>query len=332
VIEHQHTPRSPLRVVLAGGTGQIGQTLAPAFAAEGHDVVILSRNPAPGGYRSVEWDAKTLGGWTREIDGADVVVNLAGRSVDCRYNEANRRAIMESRVDSTTALGKAIAQADDPPPLWLQSSTATIYAHTYDAPNDEATGILGGDEPDVPDTWRFSIDVAKAWEDAALPFETDRTRVVLMRSAMVLAPTRGGVFDVLLKLARRRLAGPVAGGRQFFSWIHHDDFTRSLLWLIDHEDVRGAVNIASPNPLPQGEFMRRLRDAAGVRVGLPATRWMAEIGAWAMRTETELIFKSRRVVPGRLMERGFSFHHPTWPETARDLVEARRTADVLKVR
>lgn len=329
MIEHQHTPAGPLRVVLAGGSGQIGQTLAPAFAADGHEVVILSRDPGPG---AVEWDAKTVGPWAREIDGADVVINLAGRSVDCRYNEANRRAIMESRVDSTTALGNAIAQAERPPPVWLQSSTATIYSHRYDAPNDEATGILGGDEHDVPDTWRFSIGVAKAWEEAALPFESERTRVVLLRSAMVMAPNRGGIFDVLLGLVRRRLAGPVAGGRQYMSWVHHEDFTRALRWLIEHDDVRGPVNIAAPNPLPQADFMRALRSAAGVRVGLPATRWMAAIGAFAMRTETELVFKSRRVVPGRLLEEGFTFGHPTWPEAARDLVQAWRTAPVLKMR
>ncbi len=308
-------------IVLAGGTGQVGTILRRAFAAAGHEVVILSRS---GRGSTVPWDGRTLGPWAEHVDGADVVVNLAGRSVDCRYNAANRRAMMDSRVDSTRVLGEAIARASDPPALWLQSSTATIYAHRYDAPNDERTGILGGDEPGAPDTWRFSIDVAKAWERAASEAVTPHTRKVLLRSAMVMSPDRGGVFDVLLRLVRLRLAGPAAGGRQYVSWIHHEDFVAALRWLIEHDGVEGAVNVASPNPLPQRELFAQLREAWGTRIGLPATRWMLEAGALALRTETELILKSRRVVPGRLLEGGFAFARPGWDGASRDLVAARR--------
>jgi len=290
----------------------------------GHEVVILSRNPAPGTVRAVAWDARTAGDWVQEVDGADVVLNLAGRSVNCRYTSANRQEIMGSRVDSTVALGTAIAQAAWPPRVWLQASTATIYAHRHDAANDEHTGILGGGEPDVPDTWRFSTDVARAWEAAAEQFDLPRTRLVLLRSAMVMSPRRGGIFDVLLGLVRRGLGGRVAGGRQYISWVHHEDFARALLWLVERDDLQGAVNIAAPGPLPQAEFMAALRAAWGARVGLPATRWMAEIGAFAMRTETELVFKSRRVVPARLLESGFTFHHPAWPQAADDLCRAKR--------
>ena len=311
-----------MKLIVPGGSGQVGQVVARAFADD--EVVVLSRSGGGGtpGTRTVEWDGRTLGAWASEIDGADVVVNLAGRSVNCRYTDANRRQIMDSRVESTRAVGEAIARAERPPRVWLQASTATIYAHRIDAPNDEHGGILGGNEPDVPDTWRFSIEVARAWERAAQAAELPRTRTVLMRAAIVMSPDRGGAFDTLLGLVRRRLGGPVAGGGQYVSWIHHHDFARALRFLIEDEDLDGPVNLAAPNPLPQRELMRALREAAGVRAGLPATRWMAEVGALAMRTETELVLKSRRVVPRRLLEAGFEFEHPTWPEAARDLVRA----------
>jgi uncharacterized protein (TIGR01777 family) len=309
-----------MRFVLAGGSGQVGTVLARGLAGDGHDVVVLSRSAtAPAGTRAVRWDARTLGAWTREIDGADVVVNLAGRSVNCRYNAANRRLIMQSRVDSTRVIGEAIAAAARPPRVWLQSSTATIYAHRLDAPNDERSGIIGGGEPGAPDTWNFSIDVARAWERTLAEAVTPGTRKVAMRSAMVMSPDRGGIFDTLRTLARRGLGGPAAGGRQYISWIHHRDFVRAVGWLVEHDDIDGAVNLASPNPLPNADFMRALRRACGTRVALPASKLMLEAGALLMRTESELVLKSRRVVPGRLLERGFAFEQPDWPRAARDL-------------
>ena len=309
-----------MRIVLPGGTGQVGTILARSLRAEGHDVVILSRSPARSPYAAVfHWDARTLGPWKAVIDGADVVINLAGRNVNCRYNDANRRAIMDSRVESTRVLGEAIARAARPPRVWLQSSTATIYAHRLDAPNDERSGIIGGSEPGVPASWRFSIEVAKAWEREATSVTLPKTRLVLLRSAMVMSPDRGGIFDTLLRLVRLGLGGSPAGGRQFVSWIHDHDFVRVVRWLIDREDVDGVVNVAAPDPLPFRDFMRALRRAWGMPIGLPATRWMLEIGAFLMRTETELVLKSRRVVPGRLLEAGFGFDQPTWPEASRDL-------------
>jgi uncharacterized protein (TIGR01777 family) len=252
------------------------------------------------------------------LDGANVVVNLAGRSVNCRYNAENRRLIKESRVDSTRVVGQAIAQARQPPPVWLQMSTATIYAHRFDAANDEASGIMGGLEPDTPDTWRFSIEVATAWEQALDGAVTPHTRKVKLRSAMVMSPDRGGVFDVLLGLVRRGLGGTAGNGRQYVSWIHGQDFVRAIDWLIEH-DLEGPVNLAAPNPVPNAEFMRALRQAWGSRFGLPAARWMLEVGAVFMRTETELVLKSRRVVPGRLLQAGFTFDFPDWPAAALDL-------------
>ncbi|MBX9579333.1 MAG: TIGR01777 family oxidoreductase [Gemmataceae bacterium] len=315
-----------MKSIIPGGSGQVGAVLARHFAAAGHEVVVLSRSPAPAPWKVVGWDGETVGPWATELDGADVVVNLAGRSVNCRYTAANRRAILDSRVNSTRTVGAAIARAARPPRAWLQASTATIYAHTFDRDNDEATGVLGGSEPNAPDTWRFSIDVATAWEKALAEADTPHTRKVALRSAMTMSPGRGGVFDVLLGLVRRGLGGRAGGGRQFVSWVHDRDFCRAVDWLIDHDDVSGPVNVSSPHPLPNADFMRELRRAWGVRSGLPAARWMVEVGTWALRTESELVLKSRRVVPGRLLAGGFAFLFPTWPEAARDLCARWRAA------
>lgn len=313
-----------MKVILPGGSGQVGTILARALQQHGHDIVVLCRNPRPAPWPVRSWDGRTLGDWTAELDGADVVINLAGRSVNCRYNAANRREILDSRVESTRVIGLAMATCRQPPPTWLQMSTATIYAHRYDAPNDEATGILGGDEPVAPDTWRFSIDVAKAWEGALDDAETPRTRKVKLRSAMVMSPDRGGIFDTLLGLVRTGLGGTAGDGRQYVSWIHEQDFIRAVLWLIEHPEITGAVNLASPTPLPNAEFMRILREAWGTRIGLPAYPWMLEIGARILQTETELILKSRRVVPGRLLDHGFVFKFPEWQTAAIDLCSVWR--------
>ena len=314
-----------MKIVIPGGTGQIGGILSRTLLARNHDVVVLSRGGTSDA-RLVVWDGRTLGPWAREVDGADVVINLAGRSVNCRYTDANLKAMMSSRVDATRAVGTAIAKAVRPPRVWLQMSTATIYAHRVDAPNDEATGRIGGDEPEAPSYWKFSVDIAQAWERAQEEAATPRTRKVALRSTMVMSPDRGGVFDVLLGLTRAGLGGPIAGGRQFVSWIHDRDFTRAVDLLIERDDIEGPVNLAAPNPIPQRDFMAALRAAWGRRIGMPATKWMVGIGAFFLRTDPELTLKSRRVVPGRLLGAGFSFEFPAWPDAARDLVERRRAA------
>ena len=308
-----------MRIVIPGGSGQVGTILARAFQNDGHDVVVLSRRPGVRPWREVAWDGARLGAWQREIDGSDVVINLAGRSVNCRYTAANQDEILRSRVLSTRVVGEAIAGAARPPHVWLQASTATIYAHRYDRANDERSGMLGGDESSAPSSWRFSIDVARAWERAFEEATTERTRKITLRSAMTLSPDPGGVFDTLVELVRRGLGGSAGDGRQFMSWIHYEDFIAAVRWLIGRDDINGIVNVASPNPLPNAEFMRLLREACGVSFGLPASKWMLEIGAVFMRTETELILKSRRVVPARLLEHGFQFKYPDWRRTAQGL-------------
>ena len=302
-----------MKIIIAGGTGQVGTILARTFHADKHETIVLSRNALEkSAWRVVQWDAETLGDWAKELEGADVVINLAGRSVNCRYTPENRREIIESRVKSAKIVGEAIAKTSNPPQVWLQASTATVYAHRYDAPNDEITGIIGGDEPDAPDTWKFSIDVAKAWEKAANEADTPRTRKVLLRSAMTMSPDKNGIFDVMLGLVRRGLGGTSGDGRQYLSWVHDADFIRSIYWLIEHKEMSGAINIAAPNPLPNKDFMRILREAWGISFGLPANKLMLEVGAIFMGTETELVLKSRRVVPTKLLESGFQFEFPHW--------------------
>jgi hypothetical protein len=308
-----------MKLVIPGGSGQVGTLLARAFHAEGHEIVVLSRRPASAPWRTVAWDGENLGDWVAELDGAEVVINLAGRNVNCRYTAANRRLILDSRVNSTRVLGAAIAQAHPAPRLWLQASTATIYAHRYDAPNDEATGRIGGFEPGAPRPWTFSIEVARAWEQAVDEAQLPRTRTVKMRSAITLSPDPGGIFDTILRLVRLGLGGRHGDGQQFVSWVHYEDFIRAVKWLIDHPQIQGPVNIAAPFPLPNDSFMQILRQAWGSPVGLPATRWMLEIGALILQTETELLLKSRRVVPGKLTKAGFRYRFPDWDPAARDL-------------
>lgn len=297
------------KIILAGGSGFLGRLLSLHLAGCGHEVVILTRTPsAPTGpIREVVWDGKSITGWARELDGALAVINLAGRSVDCRYHARNRRLIMDSRVDSTRVLGEAIRRWATPPRVWLNSSTATIYKHSFDRSMDEATGEIGA-TPEVQDA--FSVEVAKAWEKTLDDVPTPSTRKVALRTAMVFGTARGGVFQVLRRLVRIGLGGKMAEGRQYVSWIHEEDFCRAIDWLLIREDLSGPINVAAPNPLPNREMMETFRSVAGVSLGVPANRWMLETGAFLLRTETELILKSRRVVPRRLTDSGFQFRHP----------------------
>lgn len=306
------------KLVLPGGSGFLGKLLARWFDGLGWDVLILARrvNPQPPVGRAAVWDGRTLGRWTEELEEADAVVNLAGRSVNCRYHARNRRGMMDSRIQSTAILGEAIARCRRPPRVWLNLSTATIYKHSFDRPMDEATGEIGA-TPAAKDA--FSVEVAIAWERAFDAAQTPGTRKVALRTAMVLGREPGSVFQVLRRLARLGLGGAMGDGRQYMSWIHEIDFCRAVAWLIDHEDVAGPVNLAAPNPLPNRDVMRLFRQICGMPIGLPASHWMLEIGAFFLRTETELIIKSRRVVPARLLEQGFAFQFPHLEDALRDL-------------
>jgi len=304
------------RIVLAGGSGFLGVLLAHYLEAHGNEVIVLTRTvrspPA------LQWDGTSLGRWAEYLDGSKAVVNMAGRSVNCRYTKRNRRLIMESRVNSTRLLGEAIARCGKPPAVWLNASTATIYKHSLSRPMDESNGEIAP-TPEAKDA--FSVEVACEWEKTLAAAQTPITRKIALRTAMVFGRAKGSVFDVLRRLVRLGLGGKMADGNPFVSWIHEEDFCRSIEWLIGESELTGAVNICAPHPVPNREMMSAIRQVCGVPFGLPATRWMLELGAVFLRTETELIIKSRRVVPGRLLASGFSFHFPTLPEALQNLCD-----------
>ncbi len=296
------------RIILAGGSGFLGTVLADYFTARGTEIIVLTRTPGTrtGLIRQVGWDGATAGDWRKELEGARVLINLAGISVNCRYHARNRKRMLDSRLNSTRVLGDAIARCANPPPVWLNSSTATIYKHTYGPAWDEA-GEIGGcrEAKDI-----FSVLVATEWERIFNEATTPRTRKVALRSAMVLGHARNSVLPSLFRLGRLGLGGPWAGGRQFVSWIHQEDFCRAVEWILEHENLTGAVNVAAPNPVTNAELMATIRKVCRAPFGLPAHHWLLEFGALLIRTETELIIKSRRVVPGKSLANGFVFLHP----------------------
>jgi uncharacterized protein (TIGR01777 family) len=299
------------KIVIAGGNGFLGRHLGQHFQQLGYRVVTIGRGVAPGP-DSMRWDARTLGPWAAELEGAAVLVNLAGRTVDCRYNEANKREIIASRVGSTRVLGQAVAACAVPPQVWLNSSTATIYADTQgDKPaNTEADGIIGTG---------FSVEVATAWEQAFRGCSIPATRQVALRTSIVLG-TDGGAFPVMAKLARLGLCTPQGAGRQWVSWLHIQDFCRAVEFLTTKTDEAGAFNLCAPNPLTNQEFNHLLERAMRPWLRLAQPRWLLEIGAFALRTETELILKSRKVYPQRLLELGFDFAFPTCERAIEDLL------------
>jgi uncharacterized protein (TIGR01777 family) len=312
------------RIVLVGGSGQVGNILARHFHQQQTDVWVIARTTFSAPWRVVAWNGLQLGDWVKALAGADAVINLAGRSVDCRYGPRNKAEILESRIRSTKLVGEAIQTLTTPPPVWLNASTATIYRNSTDRAMDEKTGELGGTEANVPDSWRFSIEVAKRWEESFFDAKTPQTRKVALRSAMTMSPDRGGVFDALLGLVRFGLGGRFGSGEQYISWIHERDFVRAIEFVIANKRISGVVNVAAPNPQPNTEFMHNLRAAWGVQFGIPIPKSMLEIGAVFLRTETELVLKSRRVVPGRLLDDGFRFEFPEWPAAAVELVQRWR--------
>ena len=316
-----------LRIVIPGGSGQLGRVLAQFFQARGHHVTVLTRGPFAAPWQTVHWDGETIGPWTEHLEGADVCINLAGRSVNCRYTLANRQAIYDSRINTTRLLQDVIANLADPPKVWFNASTATIYRHALDREMDEETGELGGDEPGAPKKWNFSIHVAKDWEAAFFAAPTPRTRKIALRSAVVLSAQRGNPFVIYSNLVRLGLGGTQGNGRQFVSWIHEEDFVRAVEFLIFRDDLAGIMNLAAPNPLPNRDFMAALREAWDMPNGLPAPAPLLEIAAFFHRTETELLLKSRCVFPTRLFDAGFEFQFPRWSDAADDLVYRWRHRD-----
>ncbi|TVR53141.1 MAG: TIGR01777 family protein [Puniceicoccaceae bacterium] len=298
----------PRIILLAGADGFLGRTCIDHFQERGWQVRVFSRRERPDFPPGVEvhrWDGRTAGPWVAALEGVEAVVNLSGRSVNCRYHARNRRKIRESRVASTSVLGAAIAAARQPPRTWINASSATIYRHAEDRAMDEANGEIGTG---------FSVEVCRAWEAAQKAAATPRTRKVRLRTSMVLGWGGNSVYQVVRRLARWGLGGQSGPGSQFVSWIHVADFCRAVEFLIGSE-LEGAVNVTAPYPVTNDYLMRTLRRMLGRSIGLPAPRWLLEIGAVVLRTETELVLKSRRVIPARLLQAGFDFRHPTLPES-----------------
>ena len=300
------------KLVIAGANGFLGRYLSRWFLDCGWEVVGLSRGGGVAeGVTDLRWDGRTLGEWAASLDGAEVLVNLAGRSVNCRYHEKNRKLIMDSRVESTSILGEAIRACEKPPKLWMNSSTATIYRHAEDGPQSELEGEIGTG---------FSVGIARAWEEAFFKSHIPgEVRKIALRSSMVIANEPGTVYDYLYKISQLGLGGAMAGGRQRVSWIHIADFCQALEWFIENPRAEGVYNVTAPGPEENREVMRQFREIAGRGFGLPAARWMLEVGTFVMRTEAEMVTKSRWVVPTRLLAEGFVFQWPELGGALRDL-------------
>ncbi len=318
-----------MRIVIPGGSGQVGRMLAQFFQERGHHVTVLTRGPYTAPWQTVHWDGKLTGPWVETLEGADVCIHLSGKSVNCRYTAKNRRELYDSRIGPTRLLNHVIAGLAAPPRVWLNASTATIYRHALDREMDEATGEIGGNEMisarrRAPEKWNWTIKLVKEWEAAFFDIPTPRTRKIALRTSLVFSPEPGNIFAVLSNLVRFGLGGTQGNGRQYVSWMHEADYARAVEFLTQHEEIDGPVNLASPEPLPNREFMAALRDAWEMPNGLPAPAPLIGLGAFFLRTEPELVLKSRRAIPGKLLDAGFGFEFPEWTAAAEDLVRRWR--------
>ena len=312
------------KIILAGGTGFIGQEMTKYFGKE-NQIVILTRqvmdqktnrndysslsNEDIKNVRLVKWDGKTPGDWFHELDSADIIINLAGKSVNCRYNEKNKTEIFDSRTQPVEAIGEAIKKCKQPPTLWINASSATIYRHAMDKPQDEYTGEIHND---------FSVQVCKRWEKTFYDQQTPQTRKVALRMAITIGP--GGILIPYFNLLKFGLGGKQASGRQMYSWVHIDDTCRMIEWVYDHKEIEGTFNCSSPNPVTNEEFMQILRKITGTGLGLPAYKWMLQLGAPIIGTEVELILKSRWVVPTKILETGFQFKYPLLADALSNII------------
>lgn len=310
----------------------MGQMLARHFQEQGHHVTVLTRGPYSASWQTVQWDGETIGPWSEYLEGADLCINLAGRSVNCRYTLANRRAIYLSRIRSTQLIGRVIADLTDPPKIWINASAATLYRrvvdeHGVDLPVGENSAIEQ-DTAIARDPWEsrrgFVAQVVRDWEGDFFAADTPRTRKIALRSGVVLSPTPRSAFGLLSNLVRASFGGTQGNGRQFVSWIHEADYARAVDFLLAHEELDGPFNFAAPNPLPNREFMAALRDAWNIPNGIPAPALAIKLGAFFMRTEPELALQSCRAIPSRLLKAGFEFEFPEWPKAAEDLTRQWR--------
>ncbi|PXW16290.1 hypothetical protein C8D70_104229 [Chryseobacterium sp. CBTAP 102] len=299
-----------MKIIIAGGTGFLGENLEKHFTEKGNHVYILTRNPQH--KNEIHWDAQTIGEWKNYLEKADVLINLTGKSVDCRYNEKNKNEIYSSRIESTRILQKAIDQCSDKPKIWLNASSATIYVHSEKHINTEENGIIGDD---------FSMNICKSWETEFFKVENEEIRKVALRTSIVLGKN-GGAFPKLKMITKLGLGGKQGRGTQMVSWIHIEDFCKAVDWIIRHETLSGTVNITAPAPLSNQNMMRKLRNKMKMPFGLNAPVWQLEIASLFMKTETELLLKSRNVYPEKLIKSGFKFLYPEFDEAILNLLES----------
>ncbi|SIQ51752.1 TIGR01777 family oxidoreductase [Chryseobacterium sp. RU33C] len=299
-----------MKIIIAGGTGFLGENLEKHFTEKGNQVYILTRNPQH--KNEILWDAQTIGEWKNYLEKADVLINLTGKSVDCRYNEKNKNEIYSSRIESTRILQKAIDQCSDKPKIWLNASSATIYVHSEKHINTEENGIIGDD---------FSMNICKSWETEFFKVENEEIRKVALRTSIVMGKN-GGAFPKLKMITKLGLGGKQGRGTQMVSWIHIEDFCKAVDWIIRHETLSGTVNITAPAPLSNQNMMRKLRNKMKMPFGLNAPVWQLEIASLFMKTETELLLKSRNVYPEKLIKSGFKFLYPEFDEAILNLLES----------
>lgn len=300
------------KLIIAAGTGFLGQVLVNHFRNSFDEIVILTRGKSDikNNMKYVNWNAKSFSGWESELENADVLINLAGKSVDCRYNEKNKREIYTSRIESTNILNEAVLQCENPPKHWLNSSTSTIYRFSLDKEMDEINGEIGDD---------FSMNIAKSWEKAFFETKTPKTLKTALRTSIVLGKN-GGAFIPLKTLAKFGLGGKQGKGNQFISWIHEEDFARAIAFVIENK-LENEINIVSPTPIRNAEFMAKLRKTIGIAIGISQPEWLLEIGSKMINTETELVLKSRNVIPKRLRENGFTFKYDSLEKTFENLLQ-----------
>lgn len=299
------------KLIITAGTGFLGQVLVHHFKDTFEEIVILTRGKSEmkDKIKYVHWNAKTLTGWEIELENADVLINLAGKSVDCRYTLQNKKEILDSRVDSTAILNEAVLGCKNAPKHWLNSSTSTIYRFSLDKQMDETTGEIGDD---------FSMNVAKTWEKTFFEVETRRTLKTALRTSIVLGKN-GGAFVPLKTLAKIGFGGKQGKGNQYISWIHEKDFARAIAFIIEKQ-LTGIVNIVSPKPIPNCDFMATLRQTIKMPIGIPIPEFLLKMGAKIIKTETELVLKSRNVISKRLQENGFQFEYDTLEKAIRNLI------------
>jgi uncharacterized protein len=312
------------KIIIAGGTGFIGQELIKYFGKQNTLIILTRKLPGASNNRNaydslaaddlqrtsyVKWDGKNIGDWATALNNADLLINLAGKTVNCRYTEKNKKEILDSRVDAVKVLGQAIRQCTAPPSLWINASSATIYRHAMDQPQDEySTEFHDG----------FSVNVCRQWEKSFYEEVSPSTRKVALRMAITLGP--GGIFIPYFNLLKFGLGGRQGSGRQMYSWIHIEDTCRMIEWFTGHTELNGTYNCAAPNPVTNSEFMQTLRRTTGTRIGLPAYTWMIKIGGAVIGTSPELVLKSRWVLPTKILETGFQFHYPDLDKAMKDII------------